>query len=121
MTEQAREDVENLLEKFRDILEFAGIPSYQINVSKGPLYQTHHFIKAFDWLHEFSICSQLEEMRKVYILRTPEQWKMYGYLGLEGTQEQELRDIASKALNKRWRMKRPRMFGRDKNEESSTR
>lgn len=114
MTQQAREDVERLLKELRETLLFAGVPKQQLNVCKGPNYTVQHFAKAFDWLHQFSLCSQFIEMKKVYALRTPQQWEMYTHIGLEGTQEQILQGSASKALLKRWRLRRPRMFSKDK-------
>lgn len=114
MTERAREDVEGLLESIADLLRIANIPEQQINVAQGPNFKVKHFVKAFDWLHQFSLSPQMGELRKAYALRPPEVWAMYEAMGTEGLREQEILQEAAREVQKRWRVKRPRMFGKDK-------
>jgi hypothetical protein len=114
MTERAREDVEGLLDSLREILGIAGIPEQQINVATGPRFKVNHFVKAFDWLHQFSLSPQVTAMREAYALRPPHVWAMYKAMGTEGLREQEILQEAAKEVQKRWRVKRPRMFGKDK-------
>lgn len=120
MTKQAREDVEKLLEELRPLLKAAKIPEHQINVAKGRNYKVHHFAAAYDWLHQLSLCPQLAEVRKAYALREPEVWAMYDAMGTEGLREQEILQEAGIKLQKRWRVKRPRIFGKDKNEDDGS-
>jgi hypothetical protein len=114
MTERAREDVESLLDGLREILTIAGIPEQQINVATGPRFKVNHFVKAFDWLHQFSLSPQMAELKKAYALRPPEVWQMYIAMGTEGLREQDILQEAAREVQKRWRVKRPRMFGKDK-------
>ena len=111
---QAREDVEKLLNTLAPMLRIAGIPETQINVASGRKYRTKHFAMAFDWLHQFSLSPQYETFCEVYALRPAHVWESYSHLGIEGLREQDMLHDAGKALAKRWRVKRPRMFGKDK-------
>lgn len=114
MTVRAREDVEALLGTIADLLRIAGIPETQINVAQGPNFKVHHFVKAYDWLHQFSLSPQMVALRTAYELRPPEVWAMYTAMGTEGLREQTILQEASLEVQKRWRVKRPRMFGKDK-------
>jgi hypothetical protein len=111
---QAREDVQNLLDHLTPMLKLAGVPETQINVAKGRRYKLKHFVDAFDWLHQFSLSPAYEGFVDVYSLREPEVWANYKILEIEGLAEQNLLQEAGKKLLKRWRVKRPRMFGKDK-------
>lgn len=114
MTRQSRIDVERLLGEYSRILRFAGIPEQQINVAKGPKYKVHHFVKAFDWLHDFILSHEMSEWKRIRSMREESSWIIYNLVGIEGLQEQVLLQEASKNLLKRWRQKRPRMFGPDR-------
>jgi len=111
---EAREDLESLLEKLRKTLQISGIPETQLNVSRGRRLKSQHFVTAYDWLHEFSCSDELAEFNKAFALRPPEVWIMYEAMGTEGLREQEILQAAAKALQKRWRAKRPRIFSPDK-------
>jgi len=111
MTKQSRKDVEKLLESYVRILRIAGIPKQQINVAKGLKYKVNHYIKAFDWLHDFILSKEMDYWSSIRAMRSEETWEHYDAIGVEGLQEQELLQEASKNLLKRWRQKRPRMFG----------
>lgn len=114
MTKQAQEDIQKLLDKVADILRRIGIPDTQINVATGFRYRTDHYAAAFDWLHDFSISEELAAYKRVWALRPPEVWHHYELVGVEGLQEQVLLQDAGKALAKRWKRKRPRIFGPDR-------
>lgn len=114
MTKQSRQDLESLLQSVASYLRTAGVPEQQINVAHGPRYKVHHYAKAFDWLHEFILSEEMEAFKKVWALRPAEVWRNYEMLEIEGLQEQVLLQDASKTLIKRWRVKRPRMFGPDR-------
>lgn len=111
MTKQSRKDVEKLLDPYSGILRIAGIPEQQINVAKGYDYKVNHYAKAFDWLHDFTLSPEMDRWYVVRSMRSEETWEHYDAIGVEGLQEQELLQEASKNLLKRWRQKRPRMFG----------
>lgn len=114
MTKQSRSDLEKLLEEQAPFLRIAGVPEQQINVAKGPNYKVHHYVRAFDWLHEFILSDELAAWKRVRAMRPEETWKHYDLIGVEGLREQELLQEASKKLLRRWRLKRPRMFGPDR-------
>jgi len=111
MAKQAREDVEKLLNSIKPLLRIAGVPKQQINVAKGPKYNVNHYTNAFDWLHDFILSKEFENFKKAYALRPPEVWVNYDIIGVEGLPEQKVLDDAKIELQKRWRQKRPRMFG----------
>lgn len=114
MTERAREDVERLLGQIADLLRVAGVPEQQLNVAQGRNIKVHHYANAYDWLHQFSLCPQLEALRAAYALRPPKVWEMYTAMGTEGLREQDILQEAIDPLRKRWRLKRPRIFGKDR-------
>jgi hypothetical protein len=114
MTKQSRNDVECLLNNWAWILRIAGVPEQQINVCKGPRYKVNHFVKAFDWLHEFILSAEMVEWQLIRAMRVEATWAHYDLMEVEGLQEQILLQEASKNLLKRWRQKRPRMFGPDR-------
>ena len=114
MTKQSRDDVKRLLEGSAHLLVMVGVPSEQINVCSGPRYRVNHFIKAFDWLHDFILSDEYVEVARVWNMRRPSDWANYAFLGVEGLQEQVLMQEAGRKLLKRWRLKRPRMFGPDR-------
>lgn len=114
MTKQSRNDIEKLLEPYSKILRLAGIPEQQINVAKGYDYKVNHYVKAFDWLHDFTLSPEMDRWYVVRSMRPEETWEHYDVIEVEGLQEQILLQEASKKLLKRWRQKRPRMFGPDR-------
>lgn len=111
MTKQSRKDVEKLLEPYSGILRIAGIPEQQINVAYGPHYKVNHYAKAFDWLHDFILSPEMDHWTLIRAMRPEKTWEHYDAIGVEGLKEQDLLQEASKNLLKRWRQKRPRMFG----------
>lgn len=115
----SRESVEGLLESIASILRIAGIPEAQINVAQGFDYKTHHFAKAFDWLHDFILSSEMDRWKAIRALRPEGTWLNYYNIGVEGLAEQVLLQEASRNLQKRWRQKRPRMFGPNRNVENN--
>lgn len=115
---QARENVQKLLDDLTPILRLAGVPKSQINVARGRKYRTRHFLAAFDWLHSFSLSLEFTTFQEVYALRPPEVWENYAAIGVEGLREQDMLQEAGRNLVRRWRAKRPRMFGKDKNVEA---
>jgi len=116
---QARENVESLLNELRVALTWAGIPESQINVATGFRYRIEHYVKAFDWLHQFANSPQIGEFLKVFALRPLYVWENYKLQDLTGLQEQILLEAAGKEVQKRWRVKRPRMFGPNKPQEEN--
>lgn len=114
MIARAREDVEGLLNEIRVYLEWADIPSSQIHVANGFHYRIDHFVRAFDWLHAFSVSPPMVEFKRVFALRPLEVWQNYKSIELEGLREQVMLEEAAVELRKRWKVKRPRMFGPDK-------
>lgn len=111
MAKQARADVERLLRSISSMLKLAGIPKHQINVAQGPRYNSSHFARAFDWLHEFKLSDEFVALEYAWSLRPPEVWSHYEIIGVEGLAEQVILEKAKKAVQARWRQKRPRMFG----------
>jgi hypothetical protein len=111
MAKQARADVEKLLKSIASLLKLAGIPKHQINVAQGPRYNSSHFARAFDWLHEFKLSEEFVGLQEAWDLRPPDVWAHYELIGVEGLAEQLILEKAKKAVQTRWRQKRPRMFG----------
>jgi len=58
--------------------------------------------------HEYS------DLIKAYNLVSPETWKRYKLLEIEGLAEQVILENASKELLKKWRTKRPRLLNKRK-------
>jgi len=114
MTKRCREDLESLMAELAPHLRRAGVSETQINIAKGPNYKVHHYVKAYDWLHDFKLSDEYAEYDRVWAMRPPEVWLNYEMLGVEGLQEQVLLQEAGAVLIKRWRVKRPRMFGPDR-------
>jgi len=114
MTARAREDVEKLLNDIRVYLDWAEIPPSQIHVADGFHYRIDHFVKAFDWLHAFSVSPPMVEFKRIFAMRPLQVWENYKSIELEGLREQVMLAEAAVELKKRWKVKRPRMFGPDK-------
>lgn len=113
VAKDTRETIVNLLKKMKSLLVVAGIASTHIRMRPGR-HQIKTCAKAFDWLHELYISSEYKELEYIYSLRTPEIWKRYKILEIEGLREQVLLEKASKKLLKRWRNKRPALFGKNR-------
>lgn len=116
MTARAREDVECLLNDLRVLLKWAEIPESQVNVATGFHYRIDHFVKAFDWLHAFSMSPAMLEFKRIFALRPLNVWENYKSIELEGLREQIMLTEAAVELKKRWKVKRPRMIGPNKPE-----
>ena len=114
MSARAREDVESLLDELRVHLEWAKIPEPQINVATGFHYRIDHFVRAYDWLHTFSMSPAYTEFKRVFALRPLTIWQNYESMGLTGLREQVMLEEAGRKLKKRWNVRRPRMFGPDR-------
>jgi hypothetical protein len=105
------EKLTKLLDIVRPILLVSGVPEKRltIDVERKKLKT---LVDAFDWLHDLSMSYEFEQAVKVRALVTEEVWQRYGTLGIEGLQEQILWKRAKENLLKRWRNKRPNIFGR---------
>lgn len=105
----------------KPLLIVAGVKKGQVGLSiEKPHIKTA--TTAFDWLHDLYMSPEYEDMVKAYSLRTPELWRRYKLLEIEGLAEQTLLENVSKKLLKKWRTKRPRLLGKrkKKNNEQKT-
>lgn len=114
MTTRSLQDIKALLDSLHDSLIQAGVPARQVRIAGGIEYKIKQCARAYDWLHQFSMCSQLEKFRQVRALRPETVWAHYALVGVKGLREQIMLKDAGKALVLRWNVKRPRMFGPDK-------
>ena len=114
MTTRSLQDIKALLDSLHDSLIQAGVPARQVRIAGGIEYKIKQCARAFDWLHQFSMCPQLEKFRQVRALRPETVWQHYAHVGVTGLREQVMLKEAGKALVLRWNVKRPRMFGPDK-------
>lgn len=64
---------------------------------------------------------EYNEVVKVHNLLPPENWKRYKLFEVKGLREQILLEEASKLLAQKWRVKRPRLFGKKKHDQNTNR
>ena len=114
MIMRAVSDIQRLLDEVAPFLLMAGVPARQIRIAKGIDYKIQTCAKAYDWLHQFSMSPELHEIKKVRALRPESVWEHYTLIGVTELAEQDMLRDAGIALIKRWRVKRPRLFGPDK-------
>jgi hypothetical protein len=100
-----------LLDGMCPILLASGVPEkrLQINVDKKKLKT---LVDAYDWLHDLSMSHEFSDAAKARALVPEVVWQRYKLLGIKDLQEQLIWDKAKDALIKRWRNKRPNIFGR---------
>lgn len=105
------EKLTKLLDEMRPILLAVGIHEKRliINVERK---QVKTLVDAYDWLHELYLSSEFELAKKARSLVSEEVWGNYNLLGIKDLQEQILWNKAKDNLLKRWRHKRPNIFGR---------
>jgi hypothetical protein len=100
-----------LLDEIRPILLAAGVPEkrLQINVERKKL---RTLVDAYDWLHDLSMSYEFATAAKARALVPEAVWTRYKLMGIKDLQEQEIWSVAKDALIKKWRNKRPNIFGR---------
>lgn len=103
------ECIQEILDKLLVWLELAKVPIKQTILPKTAKFESVN--KAFNWIDDFANCEELEEIKRAYKLVPPETWKRYELWSIEGLQEQVILESAQKALLKRWKRNRPRLFG----------
>lgn len=64
---------------------------------------------------------EYKEVIAVYALLQPEIWERYKLFEVEGLREQKLLEEASKLLVRKWRTKRPKLFGKKRREQNTNR
>lgn len=105
------EKLTELLDGMRPVLLASGVPEkrLQINVERKKL---RTLVDAYDWLHDLSMSHEFAAAVKARALVPEEVWKRYTLLGIKDLQEQQIWAKAKDALIKKWRNKRPNIFGR---------
>jgi hypothetical protein len=105
------EKLTELLDGMSSILLASGVPEkrLQINVERKKL---RTLVDAYDWLHDLSISHEFAAAAKARALVPEVVWKRYELMGIKDLQEQQIWGKAKDALIKRWRNKRPNIFGR---------
>jgi len=122
LAKTSMEIIKKLLSELKPTFLLAGVPEEQLRV-RNTKHSTAACARAFDWLHDIKISSELSRWKEVRSLVSEITWKKYILFEFEGLREQELLIRASKALKARWRKKRPAMFNanvqRKRNAEST--
>lgn len=108
----------DLLEEIKPLLIIAGVSAKQINI-KNISAKVDILLDAYDWLHEIKISKEYKDIEYAWGLLPEEVWKNYETFSITGLREQMILEKARKALLKRWRTKRPRIFGTKRNEKST--
>lgn len=103
------ETINSLLDEMRPLLIVAGIPQKQIRIRDGRL-QIKTLSAAFDWLHDFKMSSEYEELVAVWGLLPEATWKRYKLFEIQDLREQVLLAEAVKKIARKWRSKRPGVF-----------
>lgn len=113
MLKEAHQTVETLLNEMKPSLLLAGCNPNHVRVASGD-FKLKTYNDAYDWLHRIYLSDVYAAVKKIYDMRTPETWVTYALMGTEGLWEQEAIADAGVALKRRWRTKKPRLYGRDK-------
>ena len=100
-----------LLKEMRPLLLKAGAPSKHLRINDKKKHRTDVLNRAFDWLHNLEMSEEFVVMTATLDLRPEKTWKNYELFGIDDLPEQILLKNAQKALLKKWRHKRPRIFG----------
>lgn len=105
------EKLTKLLGIVRPILLVSGVPEKRLTIDvKRKKLKT--LVDAYDWLHDLSMSHEFLDAVKVRALVSEEVWQRYEILEIRDLQEQILWKKAKENLLKRWRNKRPNIFGR---------
>ncbi len=114
VAQTSTESLSGLLNEMRSTLITAGVPKGQIQISS----KKHHvdtLMSAFDWLHDFRISIEYNNLLKVIALLPATTWANYELLGIEGLAEQALLSKAKHEVVNKWRRtKRPTVFSKKK-------
>lgn len=113
LSNDARTSLEDLLNQMREVLVVSGIQEDQIRMRSGN-HKIKTCVKAFDWLHDLFMSKEYKEVKRIWDLLPAKIWARYKSFGIEDTREQNLLVAAGKKLNKKWKQKRPRLFGKDR-------
>lgn len=103
--------LKKLLEEMNELLLIAGVPKYQIAIRYSKP-KTDTLLNAFDWLHDLFISPEFTQLKYVWDLLPEERWAAYELFDIIELREQVMLEKAKKAVLHKWKMQRPRLFGR---------